>query len=36
MIARKEIGFYVRTLLTNLVGDLARDHREANGLSPQG
>jgi hypothetical protein len=35
MIARKEIGFYVRTLLTNLVGDLARDHKEANGLQPQ-
>ena len=35
MVARKEIGFYVRAILTNLVGDFARDHREANGLQPQ-
>lgn len=35
MIARKEIGFYVRNMLINLVGDLAHDHREANGPSPQ-
>jgi hypothetical protein len=36
MIARKEIGFYVRAILTNLVADLARDHKEANGPSSQG
>jgi hypothetical protein len=36
MVARKEIGFYVRTMLTNLVGDLARDHKEANSPSSQG
>jgi hypothetical protein len=35
MVARKEIGFYIRTILTNLVGDFARDHYEANGLQPQ-
>jgi hypothetical protein len=35
MVARKEIGFYVRTILTNLVGDFARDHKEANGVQPQ-
>ena len=35
MVARKEIGFYVRTILTNLVGDFAHDHKEANELQPQ-
>jgi hypothetical protein len=35
MVGRKEIGFYVRTILTNLVGDFTRDHKEANGLQPQ-
>lgn len=35
MVARKEIGFYVRTILINLVGDFAHDHKEANGLQPQ-
>src|SRR5215204_4698575 len=35
MVGRKEIGFYVRTILTNLVGDFAHDHKEANGLQPQ-
>jgi hypothetical protein len=35
MVARKEIGFYVRTILVNLVGDFARDYKEANGLQPQ-
>lgn len=35
MVSRKEIGFYVRTILINLVGDLVRDHQEANGLQPQ-
>ena len=35
MVGRKEIGFYVRTILTNLVGDFTRDHKEANGLQPR-
>jgi hypothetical protein len=35
MVGRKEIGFYVRTILTNLVGDFAHDHKEANELPPQ-
>lgn len=35
MVGRKEIGFYVRTILTNLVGDFVHDHKEANGLQPQ-
>lgn len=35
MVGRREIGFYVRTILTNLVGDFARDHKEANGAQPQ-
>lgn len=35
MVARKEIGFYVRTILVNLVEDFARDRKEANGLQPQ-
>jgi len=35
MVGRKEIGFYVRTILTNLVGDFAHDHKEANGGQPQ-
>jgi hypothetical protein len=35
MVGRKEIGFYVRTILTNLVGEFAHDHKEANGLQPQ-
>jgi hypothetical protein len=35
IVGRKEIGFYVRTILTNLVGDFAHDHKEANGLQPQ-
>jgi hypothetical protein len=36
IVARKELGFYVRIILTNLVGDFARDHKEANGAQPQG
>ncbi|MEA2627523.1 MAG: hypothetical protein QOD06_3568, partial [Candidatus Binatota bacterium] len=28
MVGRKEIGFYMRTILTNLVGDFAHDHKE--------
>jgi hypothetical protein len=35
MVGRKEIGFYVRTILINLVGDFAHDHKEANELQPQ-
>jgi hypothetical protein len=35
MVSRKEIGFYVRTILTNLVGDFAHDYKEANELQPQ-
>ncbi|NOT54324.1 MAG: hypothetical protein HOP18_06935 [Deltaproteobacteria bacterium] len=35
MVGRQEIGFYVRTILTNLVADFAHDHKEANGAQPQ-
>jgi hypothetical protein len=34
MVARKELFFYVKRILTNLVGDLVHDRQEANGLRP--
>lgn len=36
MVTRKELFFYVKQVLTNLVADFVRDQREANGLHPQG
>jgi len=35
MVTRKELFFYVKQVLTNLVADFVRDQREANGLNPQ-
>jgi len=33
MLDRKELGFYVGQVLTNLLGTLMQDHQEANGKS---
>ena len=35
MVTRKELFFYVKQVLTNLVGDFVRDQRTANGLPVQ-
>ena len=36
MVTRKELFFYVKQVLTNLVADFVRDQKEANRLHPQG